>query len=83
MKKPANDWRLTRFIVTHALIGILGGTVISLALVWNNIAGLGDLIERSDIKEIAIGLLIFGFALTLGQASVTTAVLFKAEEQDE
>jgi hypothetical protein len=77
------DWRLTKFIVTHALIGIVAGALASIALVWNNIAGLGDLIARSDMGVIAMILLIFGFALTFGQASVATAVLFKAEERDE
>ena len=37
------DWRLTKFIITHALVGIVAGTLVSVALVWNNIAGLGDL----------------------------------------
>ena len=83
MKKPLNDWRLTKFLVTHALIGILGGAVISVALVWNNVAGLGDLIGRSDAGVVAMILLTFGFALTFGQASIATAVLFKAEERDE
>lgn len=77
------DWRLTKFLATHALIGIVAGVVISFALIWHNIAGLGDLIARSDMKFIAITLLVFGFALTFGQASVATAVLFKAEERDE
>ena len=77
------DWRLTKFIVTHALIGIVAGTLVSVALVWNNIAGLGDLIARSDMGAIAVMLLVFGFALTFEQASVATAVLFKAEERDE
>ena len=77
------DWRLTKFIITHALIGIVAGPLISVALVWNNIAGLGDLIARSDMGAIAMMPLVFGFALTFGQASVATAVLFKAEERDE
>ncbi len=77
------DWRLTKFLVTHALIGIVAGAVTSFALIWYNIADLGDLIARSDMKIIAVVLLVFGFALTFGQASVATAVLFKAEERDE
>lgn len=77
------DWRLTKFLVTHALIGIFAGAATSFALIWYNIAGLGDLIARSDMKVIAVVLLVFGFALTFGQASVATAVLFKAEERDE
>ena len=77
------DWRLTKFIITHALVGIVAGTLVSVALVWNNIAGLGDLIARSDMGALAMQLLVFGFALTFGQASFATAVLFKAEERDE
>ena len=77
------DWRLTEFIITHTLVGIVAGTLVSVALVWNNIAGLGDLIARSDMGAIAMMLLVFGFALTFGQASVATAVLSKAEERDE
>ena len=77
-----HDKRLIWFVIFHAVIGMIAGTIISLALVWYNIAGLGDLIAGSDIGGIALTLLIFGFALTFGQASVATAILFKSDERD-
>ncbi len=68
------DWRLVRFLVRHALVGIaVGWNLLGLLLVLD-VAGLGTLISGSEHRLVALALLLAGFAVTFGGVAMATAV---------
>jgi len=72
--KPRQDWRLVRFLVRHALIGIaIGWNVLGL-LVVTDVAGLGTLLAGSEHRLVALLMLLAGFAVTFGGVAMATAV---------
>ncbi len=68
------DWRLVRFLVRHALVGIaVGWNLLGLLLVLD-VAGLGTLVAQSAHRWEALALLLAGFAVTFGGVAMATAI---------
>lgn len=69
-----HDFRLLRFLVRNALIGIaVGWNVLGLLVVTDSF-GLGTLLATSEHRILALALLLVGFAATFGGVAAASAV---------
>lgn len=69
-----HDFRLLRFLVRNALIGIAVGWNVLGLLVFTDAFGLGTLLAASEHRTIALALLLAGFAITFGGLAMASAV---------
>lgn len=83
MRRPASLLRQAgralpphvRFLLGHAAIGVLAGCLFVGAIVGLDIAGLRGLILRGADGALALGLLLFGSAVTFGSAAMGAAIM--------
>lgn len=77
------DNRLIRFVLGHALIGVLGGVAFALALVWLNLGGLRELVLASDVGFLALSIMLVFFGITFGSVQVGMALMLKRDWDDD
>jgi hypothetical protein len=59
-----------RFLIARALDGVAAGWTVLLGLVWTDVGRIGTLMDRSDLGELAMGVLALVFAVTFGPIGV-------------
>lgn len=75
--------KLVRFVVINSAIGIAIGWALSLAVLYYNIAGLGDLYAHSNQKHIILFIMAMSSGVTFGFAFLSTAVMLLPESKDD
>lgn len=83
MRRPASVLRRAgrslphhvRFLLGHASIGIAAGVLFVAGLLAADVAGLRGLILRGADGWLALGLLLFGSAVTFGSAAMGAAIM--------
>ena len=78
LKKQHRDWII--YLILHSMLGILIGAIIGAALIWFNIAGLGQMVQNSSNPMGYALLLISGFAYTFGLLTVGTGVVIRSRD---
>ncbi len=74
-KTPYDPNRLPKFILRHAINGIVAGWVAMLALIWLDLGGLGARLAASPDGDLATALLAIGFGVTFGFVGIGYGVL--------
>ncbi|MCU0983564.1 MAG: hypothetical protein MUC89_01305 [Acetobacteraceae bacterium] len=64
-----------RFLLGHAAIGVTVGLLFVLGLLALDVAGLRGLILRGADGALALGLLLFGSAVTFGSVAMGAAIM--------
>jgi len=75
-----HDFRLLRFLVRNALIGVAVGWNVLGLLVVTDAFGLGTLLSSSEHRLVALALLLAGFAITFGGVAMASAVFLMPME---
>jgi hypothetical protein len=73
--------KLVRFMLSHALNGMVIGSSFLLVLIWFDLFGLGTLLEK-DHSGLATFVLFFQTSLTFGAISMGVAVMNLGEDGD-
>jgi hypothetical protein len=63
-----------RFLARHCLLGVVAGWCLLGALIWLDVARLGELLFRSEDRLLTLVLAGAGFAVTFGSLAMGTAV---------
>lgn len=66
---------LVRFLLVNAAIGTAVALIVVVGLIATDAASLARLIFADENPAVAIGLLTFGFVITLGSAAMGAAVM--------
>jgi O-antigen/teichoic acid export membrane protein len=66
---------LVKFLLRHALIGFAIGLAVVLAIVYQDLGHIGDLIEASSQRWLALALLSLGFGFTFGSIQMGFAIM--------
>lgn len=83
MRRPASAMRRAgralpphvRFLLGHAAIGVSVGVLFVAALLALDVAGLRGLMLRGADGALALGLLLFGSAVTFGSVAMGAAIM--------
>lgn len=79
MRTPG-DTRLLVFLAKNAAIGVLVGWLLLAALLWLDVARLGELWLASEHRITTLLLAMGGFAVTFGSLAMGTAVFLLPRE---
>ncbi len=82
MGERREDTRLIRFLVHHAVTGVMVAIVLVYAIVKFDLFGLGTLVETSRHGTIALLLLVVGLAATFGSLAMGTAIFLLPKDED-
>ena len=63
-----------RFLARHCLVGIATGWALLGALLWFDVARLGELLLQSEDRVLTLVLAAAGFAVTFGSLAMGTAI---------
>lgn len=74
------DTRLLRFLAKNAAIGVLVGWALLGALLWFDVARLGELWLASEHRIATLLLAMAGFAVTFGSLAMGTAIFLLPRE---
>ena len=80
-KEPMS--KLIKFVIVNSTIGIMIGWLLAAALIYFNIANLGNLMSNTDHKVAAIAILALSFGTTFGFGYLATAVLLLPYDKDD
>jgi len=70
------------FLGRHCAIGVSVGFLLLFLLIFFNALGLGDLLQHSQDRWIALALLAGGFGITFGSLAMGTAIFLLPRHQD-
>ena len=73
---------LLRFLARHCALGIGAGWLVAGGLLAFDTGGLRTLIFGSAEPSLALGLLLFGMAVTFGSAAMGVAIMGLASKDD-
>jgi uncharacterized RDD family membrane protein YckC len=82
MGEPRHDYRLIRFLVRHAVTGVMAALLVVYAIIKFDLFGLGTLVESSRHGALALLLLFTGLAATFGSLAMGTAVFMLPKDED-
>lgn len=71
-----------RFFAYHAAIGMVVGILATAGIYFSNFMGIGDLLERSDVRWLFLTLMVLFLGTTLSAIQISFALLSKGEERD-
>lgn len=71
-----------KFFAYHATIGMLLGIAATAGIYFSNFAGIGDMLQRSDVRWLFLTLMVLFLGSTLSAIQITFALLSKGEERD-
>lgn len=74
------DMRLVRFLARHALVGVAVGWTLLGAILWLDIARIGELWLASEHRWATLLLAMGGFAVTFGSLAMGTAIFLLPRE---
>ncbi len=77
---PPRDTRLLVFLAKNAAIGVIVGWMLLGALLWFDVARLGELLLASEHGLLTLLLAMAGFAVTFGSLAMGTAVFLLPRE---
>ena len=63
-----------RFLARHCLVGIATGWTLLGALLWFDVARMGELLLHSEDRVLTLVLAAAGFAVTFGSLAMGTAI---------
>lgn len=70
------------FLLTHLLLGTIGGFLFGLLLLWADVGGLRTLITGSDDALLIIILLFFGLFITFGSVGMGIGIMSLGEDKN-
>ncbi|MCS6778151.1 MAG: hypothetical protein NZ555_00420 [Geminicoccaceae bacterium] len=77
---PPRDMRLVLFLAKNAAIGVIVGWMLLAALLWFDVARLGELLLASEHGLLTLLLAMAGFAVTFGSLAMGTAIFLLPRE---
>ena len=63
-----------RYLLSHLMVGCVGGLVATVGLIATDVGSLGDLMQHSEDGWLAAALLTVGLSGTFGSAAIGCAV---------
>jgi len=72
--------KLVRFMLYHALWGMVLGAMATFALIWTDFMGVGRLIQGSGLATF---ILFFQMSMTFGAIALGVAVMNLGEDKDK
>ncbi|MEM9618784.1 MAG: hypothetical protein AAF936_12560 [Pseudomonadota bacterium] len=78
--RPRTDWRLTRYLLRHLIVGAASGWIFVGALLVFNIAGFRSLTASSSFGALAIVMLLIVMTITWGSAAMGTAIFLLKDD---
>ena len=76
----APDHRLLHFLARHCLIGVVAGWLFLGALLWLDVAQLGELLFGAEHWVLTLLLAAGGFGVTFGSLAMGTAIFLLPKE---
>lgn len=76
----ARDMHLVRFLARQALVGVAVGWVVLGAILWLDVARIGELWLASEHRWPTLILAMGGFAVTFGSLAMGTAIFLLPRE---
>ncbi len=77
-----HDPRLIRFLVHHALTGVMVAASLLYAIVKLDLFGIGTLAAASESGALTLLLLFWGLALTFASLTMATAIFLLPKDED-
>ena len=74
-RKGHDPYRLFRYVALGAGEGIISGWIILILLKYQNILGIGTLIENSSQGGLALVMLLIFFGITFGMVGIAWRVM--------
>lgn len=74
--------RLVSFLLCHCLFGLIGGVLLGVLLLWQDVGGIGTMIFASPDRELFLAMLFFGLFVTFGSIGMAVGVMQLGEERD-
>lgn len=75
MPLKAHEREMVRFLVMHAVYGIVGGAVFGGLVLYLDVAHIGTLISHSDSEWLFLILLFTGLSVTFGSIGMGVAIM--------
>ena len=82
MGEPRHDYRLIRFLLNHAVTGVMAALVVVYLIVKMALFGLGTLVDSNRHGPLALGLLFVGLAATFASLAMGTAIFLLPKDED-
>ncbi|MEO1243842.1 MAG: hypothetical protein AAFX54_18190 [Pseudomonadota bacterium] len=82
-QRPGTDWRLTRYLLRHLIVGAASGWIFVGALLIFDVAGFRSLTANSPVGLLAIAMLLAVMTITWGAAAMGTAVFLMKDDGDD
>lgn len=70
-----------KFFACHASIGMLIGVAATSGIYFGNFAGIGDMLDRSDVKWLFLTSMVLFLGSTLSAVQITFALLSRGSER--
>ena len=74
-RKRHDPYRLFRYVSLGAGEGVISGWIILMLLKYQNVLGIGALIDNSPQGALALVMLLFFFGITFGMVGITWRVM--------
>lgn len=71
-----------RFLLKHLAAGSIGGFLLGVLLLWQDVAGLKTMIFASPDRGLVLFMLFFGLWVTFGSLAMAIGVMQLGEERD-
>ncbi len=76
------DTRLIRFLLNHALTGVVVAAMVVYGIVRLDLFGIGSLVAATAQGPLALLLLFFGLAVTFASLAMGTAIFLLPRDED-
>ncbi|WP_181702574.1 hypothetical protein [Chthonobacter albigriseus] len=74
---------LLRLLALNGLAGATAGVVVVTGLLGFDVGGIGRLVAASDNPALPIGMMTFGFIITLASVAMGTAIMRIGSDDDD
>lgn len=81
--RPENEPDLMRLYLRHCAIGFALSAVFVGLILWRDIAGIGSLVQGSDIGLLAVFLLWFFHGTIFGSVQFAIMIMLQSDDDDD